>query len=102
MLKIGSLKLSSPFILAPMAGVSDLPFRMLNRKFGCELAFIEMLNVRSLSYKSKRTSFMLSTEAGDRPLGMQILGKEPRFILRGLEVLKKYKFDILDFNAACP
>ena len=56
MLKIGNLNLKSNLILAPMAGVSDLPFRMLNRKFGCELAFIEMINVRSLSYNVPKTS----------------------------------------------
>jgi tRNA-dihydrouridine synthase B len=101
-IEIASLKLDSSLILAPMAGVSDLPFRMLNRKFGCELAFVEMLNVRSLSYKSKRTQEMLSTNAKDRPLGVQILGCEPKFIVKALEVLQLHRFDILDFNAACP
>ncbi|MCX5704414.1 MAG: tRNA-dihydrouridine synthase, partial [Candidatus Omnitrophica bacterium] len=67
MLKIGNLKLSLPFILAPMSGVTDLPFRLINRKFGCELAFVEMINVRSLSYKSKRTERMLSADKKDRP-----------------------------------
>jgi len=102
MLKIGKLKLKSNLILAPMAGVTDLPFRMLNRRFGCELAFIEMLNVRSISYKSRRTQQMLSSGFKDRPLGIQLLGKEPKFILRALDILKAYKFDVLDFNAACP
>lgn len=102
MLKIGGLKLESRLVLAPLAGVSDLPFRMLNRKFGCELAFIEMLNVRSVSYKSRRTEEMLSSGPQDRPLGLQILGNEPKFILRALDVLWRYRFDILDFNAACP
>ncbi len=102
MLKIGHLKLESNLILAPMSGVTDFPFRMLNRKFGFELAFTEMLNARSLSHKSKKTKQMLFSTAQDRPLGAQLLGKEPKYILRGLEVLKDYKFDLLDFNAACP
>ncbi|MFH1457821.1 MAG: tRNA dihydrouridine synthase DusB [Candidatus Omnitrophota bacterium] len=102
MLQIGNLKLESRLILAPMAGITDLPFRLLNRRFGCELAFIEMLNVRSLSYKSRKTQEMLSSVPEDRPLGIQILGKEPKFILRALDILKPYKFDVLDFNAACP
>ncbi len=102
MLKIGKLKLKSNLILAPMAGITDLPFRMLNRKFGCELAFIEMLNVRSISYKSRKTQQMLSSGPDDRPLGIQLLGKEPKYILRALDILKAYKFDVLDFNAACP
>lgn len=102
MKKIGSLKLKSNLILSPMSGITDLPFRMLNRNFGCELAFIEMLNCRSLSHKSAKTLQMLSTSATDRPLGVQILGCEERFILRALDVLANHKFDILDFNAACP
>lgn len=102
MLKIGSLKLSNPYILAPMAGVSDLPFRLLNRKFGCELAFVEMLNSRSLSHKSRKTLQMLSTHPKDKPLGIQLLGCEPKFIIKAMEVLSKYRYDLLDFNAACP
>ena len=102
MLKIGNLKLESNLILAPMAGVSDLAFRMLNRKFGCELAFAEMLNCRSLSHKSRRTQEMLASNPRDRPLGLQLLGCEPKFILKAMDVLKRYEFDLLDFNAACP
>jgi tRNA-dihydrouridine synthase B len=102
MFKIGSLKLKSNFILAPMAGITDLPFRMLNRKFGCELAFVEMINVRSISYKSRKTQKMLSSLKTDRPLGVQLLGKERGYILRAIDILNEYKFDLLDFNAACP
>lgn len=102
MFKIGKFILRSNIILSPLAGVSDLPFRLLNRKFGASLAFVEMLNVRSLSYKSKKTERMLITSTQDRPLGVQLLGKEQKFILRALDILKAYTFDILDFNAACP
>jgi len=102
MLKIGNLKLKSNLILAPMAGVSDLPFRLLNRKFGAELAFVEMINCRSISHKSKRTQSMLSSTPQDRPLGLQLLGCEDKYILKALDVLKKYKFELIDFNAACP
>ena len=102
MLKIGSLKLKSNLILSPMAGISDLPFRLLNRGFGAELAFVEMINARSLGHNSKKTKFMLSTTPEDKPLGVQLLGCEPNFILRALDILNKYEFDLLDFNAACP
>ncbi|MFH1198927.1 MAG: tRNA dihydrouridine synthase DusB [Candidatus Omnitrophota bacterium] len=102
MLKIGLLKLSRGLILAPMAGISDLSFRSLCRKFGAELAFTEMINARSLSFKSKKTHFMLASSKEDKPLGVQIFGAEEQYILRALEVLRKYDFDVLDFNAACP
>ncbi|MFH1190798.1 MAG: tRNA dihydrouridine synthase DusB [Candidatus Omnitrophota bacterium] len=102
MLKIGELKLKSNLILAPMAGITDLPFRMLCRRFGAELAFVEMINCRSISYKSRRTKQMLSSLPKDKPLGVQILGTEEQYILKSLEILRGYEFDLLDFNAACP
>lgn len=108
MLTIGSLKLHSRLILAPLAGISDLPFRLLCRRFGCELAFIEMINCRSISHKSRKTLQMLDFTPSDNPLGVQLLGCEPKFILKGLQTLKELKrqkkcrFDMLDFNAACP
>ncbi|MCX5713384.1 MAG: tRNA-dihydrouridine synthase family protein, partial [Candidatus Omnitrophica bacterium] len=102
MFTIGSLKLRSRFILAPMSGITDLPFRLLNRRFGCELAFVEMINARSLGYKSKKTQRLLSTNDKDRPLGVQLLGKESDYLLRALDILNRYNFDLLDFNAACP
>jgi len=102
MLQIGKLKLKSNLILAPMAGISDLPYRMLNRKFGAELAFTEMVNARSLSYSNVKALEMLSSEKGDRPLGIQLVGNEVEYIGRAIEKLHKYKFDVLDLNAACP
>lgn len=102
MLEIGKLKLKSKFILSPMSGVSDLPFRLLNRKFGCELAFVEMINCRSISHKSRRTQEMISTSPEDKPLGIQILGCEAGFVAKALDVISGYDFDLLDFNAACP
>lgn len=85
-----------------MAGISDLLYRMLNRKFGAELAFTEMVNARSLSYSNVKALEMLSSEKSDRPLGIQLVGNEPEYLNRAIEKLQKYKFDILDFNAACP
>ena len=102
MLKIGKLKLKSNLVLAPMAGITDLPFRMLCRGFGAELAFLEMINCRSISHKSRKTKHMLASLTKDKPLGVQILGCEEQYVLKSLEVLRGYKFDLLDFNAACP
>ncbi|MCM8797570.1 MAG: tRNA dihydrouridine synthase DusB [Candidatus Omnitrophica bacterium] len=102
MLELGNLKLKSNLILAPMAGVTDLPFRVLNRSFGAHLAFIEMLNCRSIGHKSIRTMEMLRSQECDRPLGVQLLGTEEKYLLRALDILAPYNFDLLDFNAACP
>ncbi|MFA5164502.1 MAG: tRNA dihydrouridine synthase DusB [Candidatus Omnitrophota bacterium] len=101
-MEIGNLKLKSNLILAPMAGISDLPYRMLNRKAGAEFAFTEMVNARSLSYNNVKALELLGSAKGDRPLGVQLVGNEPEYINRAIEKLHRHKFDILDFNAACP
>lgn len=102
MLSIGHVKITSPLVLAPMAGISDLPFRLINRSFGCELAFTGMINAGSLIRKSKNTLKMLSTTIDDRPLGVQILGSDMEIIKRALDAISENAFDIIDFNAACP
>ncbi|MEF9476018.1 MAG: tRNA-dihydrouridine synthase family protein, partial [Candidatus Mariimomonas ferrooxydans] len=102
MLSIGNITVTSPFVLAPMSGISDLPFRLINRSFGCGLAFTEMISATSLSHKSKKTLKMLSATIDDRPLGVQILGCDPEIIKRSLDILSEHAFDIIDFNAACP
>ncbi len=102
MLKIGNVTLSSPIMLAPLAGISDLPFRMINRSFGCEFAFVEMISARALANQNKETIEMLSTIPADRPLGVQLLGNDPEVLRKALDMLRAYEFDIVDFNAACP
>jgi len=102
MLSIGNLALNSPLVLAPMAGISDLPYRMINRSFGCGLAYTEMISVNALAYKSGNTLKMLSTNTDDRPLGVQIMGNEPEFIKRALDNISEMGCDLIDFNAACP
>ncbi len=102
MLKIGDLILSSPLILAPLSGISDLPFRMMNRQFGCELAFLEMISASALVNKSKKTDAMLTTAQCDKPLGIQLLGGDPLVLKKALEIIQGYNFDVININAACP
>jgi tRNA-dihydrouridine synthase B len=101
-LKIRDLVLSSPVILAPMAGISDLPFRNLNRRFGCELAFTEMISARALVYRNVNTLRMLSSDPLDSPLGVQLLGNDSTVMIRALDILRSYRCDVIDVNAACP
>jgi tRNA-dihydrouridine synthase B len=91
-----------PCMLAPMAGVSDLPFRLITRSFGCPLAFTEMIDATALGRNDKRTRHMLSSVPSDRPLGVQLLGNDAEHLVRGLAALEGYQFDLLDLNAACP
>ncbi|PIQ89584.1 MAG: tRNA dihydrouridine synthase DusB [Candidatus Omnitrophica bacterium CG11_big_fil_rev_8_21_14_0_20_42_13] len=102
MIKIAKLKINSHLILAPLAGVSDLPFRTISREFGCKFAFTEMLNACSIKYKSKKTKEMLKSNTKDKPLGAQMLGRDIPTILYALEVILKNGVDLIDFNAACP
>jgi tRNA-dihydrouridine synthase B len=96
------MSLEHPLVLSPLSGISDLPFRLINRKFGCPLAFVEMTSARALLYSNRITEKMLASTPMDRPLGIQLLGKEPDYLLRALEILEKHDFNIIDFNAACP
>lgn len=102
MIKLGNLSLSTPVILSPMAGISAYPYRIINRQMGIELAYLEMISARALSYLSRGTKERLRSAPNDRPLGVQLLGKDPYYILKGLDRLENYPFDTLDFNAACP
>src|SRR3990172_8551800 len=102
MMKMGILTLKYPIILAPMAGITDLPFRMICHKYGCELAFIEMISAKALVYENRKTEKMIATRPEDRPLGIQLLGTDVEFILRALDIIRKYEYEIIDFNAACP
>ncbi|MFH0888032.1 MAG: tRNA dihydrouridine synthase DusB [Planctomycetota bacterium] len=102
MFKIGNIQLSAPIILAPMAGVSDLPFRTINRSLGCEFAFLEMISARALAYRGKKTLRMMENIPADKSLGIQLLGTDLQFIRKAIDIINGYDFEIIDFNAACP
>ncbi len=89
-------------MLAPLSGISDLPYRLINRKVGCCLAFTEMISAHAMVYENKKTLHMLDMDEADRPLGLQIMGGEPDIIKRALEIAEQHKFDLIDFNSACP
>ncbi len=102
MLKIGDIELPVPIMLSPMAGVSDLPFRLISRSFGSPLAFTEMIDINAISQKDRRTTHMLSSSPDDRPLGVQFLGSSELQIPLAIERLHGHTVDLVDFNAACP
>ena len=89
-------------MLAPLSGFSDLPFRLIAREFGCPLAFTEMVNAVALGLRNVRTLGLLRSSPLDRPLGVQLLGRDPDAFLRALDVLADCAYDVLDVNAACP
>ena len=102
MFTLGDIKLNTPVILPPLAGISSYPFRALNRKFGCEFSFLEMINCRSLVYSSNKTREMMRFTEEELPLGIQLLVENERFLLKALEKIQDLPFSIVDLNAACP
>ena len=81
-LKIGHLTLKNPLILAPMAGYTDLAFRLLCRRYGASLAFTEMISGPGLMHSSKKTFEMLKTSPEDTPFAVQLFGSDPENPLR--------------------
>lgn len=103
MLKIGSYKLKSRLILAPLSGCSDLPFRAMCRAHDCGFAFYEMLDAHGLTYGHKRTLSMLESDKADSPIGVQVLGYDPERVLEAVHIiLANSKPEIIDLNCGCP
>ena len=86
-----------------MAGVTDLPFRLLARECGADIVTTEMISAKGLYYGSKNTPPLLLTEEGDRPVGVQLFGREPELMAAEAEkLLEHYPFDFVDINMGCP
>jgi tRNA-dihydrouridine synthase B len=94
--------LEAKLILAPMAGVTDGPFRLMARRFGCRFAYTEMIDSNAFIYHSKRTMRMLTHPAEDTPLGAQIAGEDAQRMLLLAQACEEIGFDVIDVNAGCP
>lgn len=88
--------------LAPLAGFSDLPFRLLCREHGCAVAVTEMISAKGLIYDSPGTQELLQTNSDDSPLVVQIFGSEEPFLIQALERLQMAGFRYFDLNCGCP
>ena len=92
-----------PVFLAPMAGYTDLPFRLFSKKFGADAVTTEMVSAKGLYYGDQKTAKLLATDAEEAPAGAQIFGNDPDIISRVIEEkLNGTAFDFIDFNAGCP
>jgi tRNA-dihydrouridine synthase B len=101
-MNIGSITLTHPVILAPMAGVCDLPFRLLVKSMGCALVVAEMVSDKGLLYKNKHTYAMLAMEDDERPISIQIFGSDPVSMAVAARVVEQAGADIIDINMGCP
>lgn len=101
-LKIGSVELPNPVILAPMAGVSDLPFRMLCREQGAGLVCMEMVSAKAIAYHNRNTEKLMETDEREHPVSLQLFGSEPDQMAEIAAQIEERPFDILDINMGCP
>ncbi|MBQ4347101.1 MAG: tRNA dihydrouridine synthase DusB [Firmicutes bacterium] len=101
-MQIGALKLQNRIFLAPMAGVSDLPFRLLCKEMGCAMVYTEMISAKALSYGSKKTELLLAADPAERPLGVQIFGHEPQIMAAVAKDISQRDIDLIDINMGCP
>ena len=102
-MKIGNLKLDTNVIAAPLAGVSDLSYRLIMRSYGAKFCFFEMIDANSLTRSHRATISMLDTHKNDLPIGAQLLGRDPDQMLEAANVLCEIRdISIIDINAACP
>lgn len=101
-LKIGNVELDSPVALAPMAGVTDLPFRILCREQGCGLMCTEMVSAKALLYKNRNTKPLLETKPEERPVAVQLFGSDPDIMSEMALMLEEGPYDIIDVNMGCP
>ncbi|MEF9954563.1 MAG: tRNA dihydrouridine synthase DusB [Clostridium sp.] len=101
-LKIGNVEIKNNVALAPMAGVTDLPFRLLCKEQGCGLMCTEMISAKALLYKNKNTGPLLETRAEERPLAVQLFGSDPDIMSEMALQLEAGPYDIIDVNMGCP
>lgn len=101
-LVIGNVKLDGNLILAPMAGVTDLPFRMLCKEQGASLVYTEMISAKGIYYNNKNTGKLWETDASERPVSLQLFGSDPDLMADMAAKIEDKDFDIYDINMGCP
>ncbi|MEY8392901.1 tRNA dihydrouridine synthase DusB [Lachnospiraceae bacterium 45-W7] len=101
-LKIGNVVLENNLVLAPMAGVCDLPFRVLCKEQGAGLLCMEMVSAKGIYYRNKNTEMLLATTQQERPVSLQLFGADPEIMSEMAKCIEERPFDILDINMGCP
>ncbi len=101
-LKIGNVILENNLVLAPMAGVCDLPFRLLCKEQGAGLLCMEMVSAKGIYYNNKNTEILLTTDPREHPVSLQLFGSDPDIMSEMAKRIEERPFDILDINMGCP
>ena len=101
-MKIGNLELENNVFLAPMAGVTDLPFRILCKEMGCGLVYSEMVSAKGILYDNKNTTELLEIDPKERPVAVQLFGSDPEILGAMAKKIEQYPIEIIDVNMGCP
>lgn len=101
-MKIGNVDIKGNVALGPMAGVTDLPFRLLCKEQGCDLMYTEMVSAKAILYNNKNTYEILRTTDSERPVAVQLFGSDPDIMTEIALRLEEQPFDIIDINMGCP
>ncbi|MBQ7581333.1 MAG: tRNA dihydrouridine synthase DusB [Lachnospiraceae bacterium] len=102
MIEIGNVKIKHPWMLAPMAGVCDLPFRVLCAECGASLLCTEMISAKAIFYKNKNTEELMQIDEREKPVSLQLFGREAGLMADMAKQIEERPFDILDINMGCP
>ena len=101
-MQIGNVKVENNLILAPMAGVTDLPFRLLCKEEGCGLLYTEMVSAKAILYNNKNTEELMQVTEGENPIALQLFGSDPEIMAEIAKRVEERPFDIIDVNMGCP
>jgi tRNA-dihydrouridine synthase len=92
----------NPFVLAPMAGITDHAFRSFMKKLDASVVVTELVSAAGIEYKSERTMALMSYDESQRPIGIQLFGEDPELIARAAQVAENHGADFVDLNFGCP
>lgn len=101
-MQIGNVKIDGKLVLGPMAGVTDLPFRVLCKEQGADLIYTEMVSAKGIMYNNKNTEALLQVEEKERPVALQLFGLDPKIMSEQAKRIEHRNFDIVDVNMGCP
>ena len=101
-LQIGNVTVKGNLVLGPMAGVTDLPFRVLCKEQGADLIYTEMVSAKGIMYNNKNTEALLMVEEAERPVALQLFGSDPKIMAEQAKRIEHRNFDIVDINMGCP
>lgn len=101
-MKIGNLEIQNPLALGPMAGVTDLPFRLLCKEQGCGILYSEMVSAKAILYNNKKTKDLLAIDEDEHPIGIQLFGSDPDIMAEIAGRVSYGACDFIDINMGCP